>query len=104
MDKKVWVPGGGDSRGYEQEAAFSESGGRWGVGVGVTGVRGQPRSWVLWEAGGKFIHQGHRRGVGSTWKLGGWLPWHQCPFLGLSASVQQRGGTREDTWPPEARY
>ena len=99
MDKKVWVPGEGDSRGYEQDAAFSESGGRQGVGVGVTWVRGQPRSWVLWEVGGKFIHQGHCRGVGSTWKLGGWLLWHQCPCLWLSAGAQQWGGTWEDACP-----
>lgn len=89
MDRKVWVPGGGDSREYKQEAAFSESGRRQGVRVGVTWVRGQPRSWVLWEVGGKFIHLGHRRGVGSTWKLGGWLSWHQCPSLWLSTGAQQ---------------
>ena len=89
MGRKVWVPGGGDSREYKQEAAFSESGGRQGVRVGVNWVRGQPRSWVLWEVGGKFIHQGHRRGVGSTWKLGGWLSWHQGPSLWLSTGAQQ---------------
>lgn len=39
-------PGGGDGLGYEQDASFSASGGRQGVGVTQeTRVRGQPRNW-----------------------------------------------------------